>query len=305
LLPTTTALKTASQNLQILFENERILAIEKPHGVAHHSDHDEKGILSILRSQWDGPRLYGVHRLDKVTSGILMFAKDEEMAGLLSKAFREKKITKYYTAISAKKPKKKKQGWIKGNMVPSRRGSWKLVDRKNSKLKEASVRNYASTRFFTAGLGNINDLINIKGNVTEVVHKRIPKTVILFHPITGKTHQIRVAAKSVGLPILGDERYEGSPNESVNLFVKEASRTYLHSTAMHFKLEDVGISGKGDITIISKPPFTDLWDLEDVDLYNPIPRLTFEKAAKNFHGILSTLVQKNCECEQIVQNWLE
>eukprot|EP01083_Nonionella_stella_P242396 845543_1 len=77
------------------------------------------GILSIVRQQqkegkisYEG-RIYGVHRLDKVTSGILLLAKSSEIAKLLSEAFRDKTVTKYYIALSNKKPKKKKQGWVK------------------------------------------------------------------------------------------------------------------------------------------------------------------------------------------------
>ena len=54
-------------------------------------------------------------------------AKDQEMAAELSKAFREKKVDKYYVGISSKKPKMKKQGWVKGYMERSRNKSWILT----------------------------------------------------------------------------------------------------------------------------------------------------------------------------------
>lgn len=309
-----------STNIPVLFESKRILVIEKPHGVSHHSEDDELGILATVRNQLQtypplstdecATRLYGVHRLDKVTSGILIFAKDEEMAGLLSKAFREKKIVKYYTAISAKKPKKKKQGWVKGNMVPSRRGTWKLLDTKKktsiSGTKNKSSDNYAATRFFTAGLGKVNELflseIEKERNNDEL---KSPKTVMLFQPITGKTHQIRVAAKSVGLPILGDERYEGvSAKNEKSESIHRIQRTYLHATALHLDMADIGLPAEGLLTVVSKPPFTNLWgniDNETNDVEDKIPN----KASEEFSNILSNLMKKHCECENILNKWME
>jgi tRNA pseudouridine32 synthase/23S rRNA pseudouridine746 synthase len=116
-------------------------------------------------------------------------------------------------------------------MVPSRRGSWKLVNGKEQK-------NPAVSRFFTAGLGLSNiDVTNFistsSSNGNDDV--LIPKTLILFHPYTGKTHQLRVAAKSLGLPILGDTRY-GTSTSNYN-------RTFLHALAIHVKVnnEDIAI----------------------------------------------------------------
>jgi len=85
----------------VLFESNRILAVDKPEGIPHHDGEDELGIPSLLRqAQAHGKldykgRLYGVHRLDRVTSGILLLAKDAEMASTLTRAFREGNVTKH------------------------------------------------------------------------------------------------------------------------------------------------------------------------------------------------------------------
>ena len=149
--------------LPVLYESERVIAINsKPHGIPHHDDADSKtpGILTVFRHlqsldaaqsanaiDYKG-RVYGVHRLDRVTSGILLLAKDKETAGMLTRKFRQKDVTKYYFAISSKKPKKQKQGWVKGDMAKGRRGAWML---------EKSMKDPAITRFFTAGLGTLAD----------------------------------------------------------------------------------------------------------------------------------------------------
>lgn len=110
--------------------------------------------------------------------------------------FTSRKIDKYYLAMIKAKPKKK-QGWIKGDMAKSRRGTFKLL---KTKL------NPAITRFYSHSVG-----VNLRGCIIK--------------PFSGKTHQIRVALKSIGAPILGDLAYGG----------ESADRTYLHAFCLEFE----------------------------------------------------------------------
>jgi tRNA pseudouridine32 synthase/23S rRNA pseudouridine746 synthase len=230
-------------------------------------------------------RIYGVHRLDRVTSGILLFAKDAETAKVLSQKFRDGTITKYYCGISGKKPTKKKQGWVKGNMAQGRRKSW-MLQRNDSDEKN----NFAETRFFTSGLSSLAEY-STTGPADYAPQP--PKTLILFRPHTGRTHQLRVAAKSVGLPLLGDPIYkDGSSSQQTNGDANDstdaeqlpaavvAARTYLHACALHFQLDD-----DEDVTIWSPPPFGD-------SLWNP-------EGSQQFDAILERLVQKHCDCDAI------
>ena len=118
--------------------------------------------------------------------------------------FQQKEITKYYTAISARKPKKK-QGWVKGNMVMGRRGSYKLVNSKNkvqqsdvdedevddgvdTEKKKQTRGGYAVARYFTAGLGNLSMASSLL-KIEDKEAQSVPRTAMLFQPHTGKTHQ--------------------------------------------------------------------------------------------------------------------
>lgn len=286
--------------LPVLYESERVIAINKPHGIPHHDDADTPGILTVFRHlqsldaaqsanaiDYKG-RVYGVHRLDRVTSGILLLAKDKETAGLLTRKFRQKDVTKYYFAISSKKPKKQKQGWVKGDMAKGRRGAWML---------EKSMKDPAITRFFTAGLGALaDDVVEEWKQLGTDTGGPMPKTAILFRPHTGRTHQLRVTAKSIGLPILMDPYYgdgtaaalSSSSSSSSMLLNKGVQRTYLHASALHVHLGDDG-EGKGedeDITIWCPPPFQCLWEGE---------------ATAQFHDVVTTLMLKNCECDEILR----
>lgn len=209
---TTSLLKSTEEkvlfaSIPIVYESERLLVINKPPGIAHHDDDmGTPGIVTRIREQL-GVRVWGVHRLDRVTSGILVMAKDAELAKDLTCAFAAGDISKVYFGISAKRPTKKKQGWVQGGMVRSRDKSWKLT---------RDSHNYAKTRFFTAPIRSKDD---------------DALTLLLFRPFTGKTHQLRVAAKSMGMPLLGDPIYkDGSATSSET--TPMADRTYLHASGI-------------------------------------------------------------------------
>jgi len=177
------------------------------------------GLIHQLRSDLQQPSLHPVHRLDKVTSGLLLFAKTTAANRALSLLFQQRQIEKYYVAISARKPKKK-QGLIKGDMVPARRGAWKLTTQQQ---------NPALTQFFSQPISGC------------------AQRLFLLRPSTGKTHQLRVALKSLGAAIAGDPLYgDGSKEDGTN--GNDASgndakclgdrhiyeRTYLHAYALCF-----------------------------------------------------------------------
>jgi tRNA pseudouridine32 synthase/23S rRNA pseudouridine746 synthase len=233
------------------------LIIDKPHGIAHHDDENgNPGIISLVRQQRK-QRIWGVHRLDRVTSGILILAKDVDMASLLSNAFAEGKIQKVYVGISAKRKPKKKQGWVQGSMTRSRDKSWKL----NRTQKER--KKFAKTRFFTAKLFD---------------GKESRYTCILFRPYTGRTHQLRVAAKSMGIALLGDPIYKDGKDS----FGMEPSRTYLHATGICIPSMD------------GETPCIDLW--------HPPPFDDLLGGESALESVLGKLMIKYCDVQGIIDS---
>lgn len=248
-------------DIPILYESDRILIVEKPSGISHHNEEpDVPGIVTVVRHQQQ-KRLWGVHRLDKVTSGILVFAKDADMASHFMTAFADSKIQKIYVGVSAKLKPKKKQGWVKGGMSRSRDKSWKL--NRDPKDKE----NFAKTRFFTAKLFT-NESDEVPDDPTTRKY-----TCILFRPFTGRTHQLRVAAKSMGIALLGDPIYKDGKDDIVS------ERTYLHA------------SGISIPTLDSEP---------EINLWNPPP---FESLAgkSELDNVLSTLMHKHCDLTNLLE----
>lgn len=193
-----------------LFKDENIYAIHKPQEIPFHSLDETvqknqepvhvEGIISLAKKFLNDDNIYPVHRLDRMTSGVMIFARTKEANSTLSKLFLEKKIEKYYLALSENKPKKK-QGAVIGDMAKGRSGSY-LLKRTNE--------NPAITRFFAKKISN---------NSSDA-------WFYILKPETGKTHQLRVALKSLGSPVIGDSRYSG----------KTASRGYLHAYKIRFDL---------------------------------------------------------------------
>ncbi|MFY9179092.1 MAG: TIGR01621 family pseudouridine synthase [Venatoribacter sp.] len=203
---------------QVLNQGQDWLALHKPAGINIHSEDNEAGFV-VLASQQLGQPLWPVHRLDKVTSGILLLATSAAGAARLGNLFAAQKIHKVYLAQSGFKPKKK-QGWIKGDMEKGRNGSW---------LLKRSMNNPAITYF------------------TSHYDENLKKRLFILEPQTGKTHQLRVAMKSLGAPIDGDIRYGGI----------DSDRTYLH--AYRLAWEDEPVQEKVCITC---PPSSGQWSTE-------------------------------------------
>lgn len=191
------------RNIDVLYQHPDFVVINKPAGISVQNEVHQAGLLPEICQQLDVERLWLVHRLDKITSGILVLAKNAKSAAIFGQLFEQKEVEKYYLAISSKKPKKK-QGAIKGGMKKVRDGKW-MLDNDSSSM--------AITQFFSFLVAS-------------------GQRLFLVRPLTGKTHQIRVALKSIGSPILGDTLYKGDP----------ADRTYLHAYGIRFVYDNQPIS---------------------------------------------------------------
>lgn len=187
------------ESLEIIGQTADFVVLNKPAGLSFHSE-DGPGLV-VLAEQQLGEKLYAVHRLDKVTSGLIMLARSSNAAAELTRQFSQRQIEKFYLALSEHKPLKK-QGWVKGDMQPARRGAWRLT----STQQQPAVSYFVSQGY-----------------------QELPFRAFLLRPYTGKTHQLRVALKSQGVPILGDALYGANSSD----------RVYLHAYAL--ALEYAGV----------------------------------------------------------------
>ena len=156
-----------------------------------------------------------------MTSGLLILALNAESAVEFFRLFSEHHIQKTYLALSNQKPKKK-QGLIVGDMQKARNGAWKLCQSKE---------NPAITRF---------ESVSCEPNLR----------LFILKPQTGKTHQLRVAMKSLGSPILGDALY-GKNTENID-------RTYLHAARLQFEFKGQAFD------VFTLPKEGEWWHLDGV-----------------------------------------
>lgn len=198
--------KVAELESHIIFEDEHLLVLNKPSGLAVHGGSGLKfGAIEALRALRPTARfLELVHRIDRDTSGILLVAKKRSSLRHLQAQFRDKSVRKYYVALVM--------------------GSWdaqcKIV---NAPLLKNEVNSIVR--------------VNQNGKPSETRFKILEKftqaTLIQASPITGRTHQIRVHAQYVGHPIGWDDRY-GDARFDAYMAKLGLNRLFLHAANIIF-----------------------------------------------------------------------
>ena len=176
-------------DLKIIYEDEYILIIDKPAGIAvhpsinHYSNSLSNGVVHYYREQNLNCTIHLVNRLDKDTSGLIIFAKYSFIQEALSKQMRTGDFKKYYLGIicGTLSP-------LKGTInLPIVRKENSIIERKvdlnNTDKKSISITEYKTIK-------SSNDL-----------------SLVEFHLITGRTHQIRVHTSYLMCPLLGDTLY--------------------------------------------------------------------------------------------------
>ncbi|MDE2173512.1 MAG: RNA pseudouridine synthase [Patescibacteria group bacterium] len=210
--------------LPILYEDENVVAIAKPAGMLTHADNKSDMMTAEEWFKMKYPKGAGyVHRLDRDTSGVLLFAKNASAYEFLRKAFRDREIQKTYVAFVYGVPKEKR-GVIDFDIGRSR---------KNFRLRSAQPKAKGRLR-------EARTLYEVLGEAEECAMLKV-------NPETGRTHQIRVHLKAIHHPVVGDALY--APNHPAALGI---SRLGLHAYAL-----DIPLPG-GTHAIITAPIPKDL-----------------------------------------------
>ncbi|HET9588888.1 MAG TPA: RluA family pseudouridine synthase [Anaerolineales bacterium] len=192
--------------LDILFENEDLFVVNKPAGMVVHpaAGHASGTLVNAILGYDPGLEGIGgeerpgvVHRLDKATSGLILLAKNERAHRWLQDQFRLRKVEKTYLALVDGKPPTP-SGRVETHIGrdPSHRKRMAIVT--ESRGREA-ISEYKTLESFK------------------------DHTLLEFHPLTGRTHQIRLQCAFLGCPIVGDEVY-GRKKPSLDL-----DRHFLHA----------------------------------------------------------------------------
>jgi RluA family pseudouridine synthase len=203
----------------ILFEDEDLIVVDKPAGLPLHTTADEarKNLAGEVRrflAERDGmePYLGLHHRLDRDTSGVVLFTKSRRANEGVSRMFSEHSVVKIYHAITIHPPGRLRQEWT----VRNRLGKIGTTSKRTRYGAVASGGQSAETAF-------------------RVIEECARGVWIEAIPKTGRTHQIRVHLAESGLPILGDDLY--GPGHS-----SHAPRLMLHAKELIFPHPITGTS---------------------------------------------------------------
>nr|WP_294864949.1 tRNA pseudouridine(65) synthase TruC [uncultured Pseudogulbenkiania sp.] len=180
--------------LPILYRDERLIAIHKPSGLLVHRTvldrHETRFAIQLLRDQI-GQRVYPVHRLDKGTSGVLLFALDRDMGREMSWQFERQQVDKRYLAVVRGWPDE--QGEIE-HALTRRPDDLEWVGEKVDTTPQAAL-----TRFRRLAT------VELPHAVDKYPHSRY--ALVELTPETGRRHQLRRHLKHIAHPIIGDATY--------------------------------------------------------------------------------------------------
>lgn len=178
--------------LDILYRDDCLVAIDKPSGLlVHRSDvdrHETRFALQLLRDQI-GQKVYPLHRLDKATSGVLLFALDPASAHQAGLQFERNEIRKRYLAVV--------RGW------PAESG---VIDHPLAPKYDQHGRRYGAAHLPPArpALTEFRRLASVELPVALDRHATSRYALVMLTPQTGRRHQLRRHLKHIAHPIIGD-----------------------------------------------------------------------------------------------------
>ncbi|MDO8686749.1 MAG: RluA family pseudouridine synthase [Candidatus Berkelbacteria bacterium] len=211
--------------MEIIFENDNILVLNKPAGMlVHPTQAGETDTLvswlkerypDIIKLNWpDKTRPGVVHRLDKDTSGLIIVAKNPEVLAKLQELFQSREVQKTYTALVY--GKLDGDGIIDAPITRGDAGLQKVLDTTYSFSKE-----------------NIRPAITGYRAIKHLRYHDNDITLVEAMPKTGRMHQIRVHLKHLGFPIIGDPLYNTKPSRAISKEL-DIERQFLHSSKLEF-----------------------------------------------------------------------
>ncbi|MFO7709736.1 MAG: RluA family pseudouridine synthase [Desulfobacterales bacterium] len=214
------------RQIRVLFENEELIAVDKPEGLASIPERNPEN-LSLLRLITDarGQKIFAVHRLDKQVSGVILFAKTPAAHRHLNLQFEQRKVHKTYLAFV--------HGTIEGD----------------AGAIEIPLRRFGSGRMGpdqTHGKPCRSDF--------SVVERMPGYTLVRVSPLTGRKHQIRAHFFSLGHPVVGDP-----------LYGEKAMQTLFPRLMLHAVRLEVRLPSGEEVSIESKLPQTFLTTLIEIE----------------------------------------
>jgi tRNA pseudouridine65 synthase len=198
---------------EVLFEDAHYIAINKPHSILVHRtglSQDTRFVLQLLRDQI-GRRVYPVHRLDRATSGVLIFGKSAEAASRLGVLFMDKNVEKRYWAV------------VRGFAKDRETIDYPLEDPETGKGLMPAVTHYTKIA---------------QTELEAAIGLRYPTarfSLVEARPETGRRHQIRKHFAHLRHPVIGDVRHGDNKHNNFFRDVWGIQRLLLHAVSLRFE----------------------------------------------------------------------
>lgn len=198
--------------IEIVYEDEWMVAVNKPSNLlVHHSYYarniEETSLTELLRSQFQQP-VFPIHRLDRKTSGLILFAKDQLIVPDFQALFTMRQIEKKYEALLRGHTPDE---LLIDSPVKNDRGNYRDAETKLLTIRKFEL-----------------DIPVIPYDVSRYSH-------VEFIPLTGRMHQLRKHANKISHPIIGDPKYGNRHHNHMFIEQLEIPELFLHAGSLAFR----------------------------------------------------------------------
>lgn len=250
----------------VLLEDEAVLVLNKPAGISVVGERHGTDLVGLARDA--GERLLPVHRIDKVTSGALLLAKEPRIHADLTRQFSRRSVDKVYLAVT-RSGGLPPHGTIELPLCVGRKDRVRVAAPRGSIAADEASRCWsvppAEVFTHTRSYPSLTTFVRLWGDERN--------TVLAVRPITGRRHQVRVHLAWIGHPILGDPLFDRDGGSG-------AARTSLHSWRIGFDAAWAGGARVG----VEAAPGEDFW----VPVHGRLPGGTptvLERARRGIEGL--------------------
>lgn len=206
--------------LDILYQDEELVAINKPAGMLVHRSwldkHETVFAMQTLRDQI-GQHVFPIHRLDRPTSGVLLFALNSDTARLMSEQFEQHQVQKRYLAV------------VRGYLHGEGRVDYPLkviLDKIADKFSQEKEAQQAVTDYQNLAFAEMPYAVG--------KHSTARFSLVALSPQTGRKHQLRRHLKHLFHPIMGDTKYGDLHQNRALTAHSGCDRLMLHAQSLHF-----------------------------------------------------------------------